>query len=563
MKGRRRVAASSGALLAVVLAACAPALPETVVPGTEITAGWTGELTSVNAAASPTAGNIDIAEMIRGDFGDVIDGEFVADESFGKITVVSDDPFTVLYDLAEPTWSDGVPLDAADLLLGWAGAAGYFDEEDGGGAADIAGDVPIVDEFARSIRVIFPEPSNLWQQAVSVPVPAHVLGAGAFGIDDVMEAKQAVIRAIQQSDQTALSELAAVWNGGFELGEKTDLSADLTISSGPFMLSEVAVAGEGQSVALVPNASYRGAVTPAVARIELVPRGDDPLSAVRDRLDVVQVAPLASDQSAIHDLEREDFTVSTTDDGTMWSMLLEPSGVFIRDAARVAFLHAAQANAMVQGGGGPWASAYTVTTSMTTAPGSRAYDVVDEDSGFTQALGSTDAEPAEDRRAAGLPDGTPVCVLYDRTSEFAVGAFAALREAAAQSGWSIVDCGSDDINAAADGGGWDAMIIRTPIPRSPQDIADQWGGAGDGPMIGTADSERDALIAQLAQTADVYAAREVRAQIEATIVRAAIAMPLATNPQLTIVSRGVTGVSPRSGGLAPLTYGAAQWAVAP
>ncbi len=127
---RRRFGAPLALLLAASLTACAPALPETVVPGTEITVGWTGAFTSANAAASPTPGNVAIAETIRGGFGDVIDGEFVADESFGVVTIVADDPFTVRYDLAEPAWSDGIPLDAADLLLGWAAASGYFDSEE-------------------------------------------------------------------------------------------------------------------------------------------------------------------------------------------------------------------------------------------------------------------------------------------------------------------------------------------------------------------------------------------------------------------------------------------------
>ena len=127
---RRRFGAPLALLLAVSLTACAPALPETVVPDTEITVGWTGAFTSANAAASPTPGNIAIAETIRGEFGDVVDGEFVADESFGVVTIVADDPFTVRYDLAEPAWSDGIPLDAADLLLGWAAASGFFDPQD-------------------------------------------------------------------------------------------------------------------------------------------------------------------------------------------------------------------------------------------------------------------------------------------------------------------------------------------------------------------------------------------------------------------------------------------------
>ena len=93
---RRRFGAPIALLLAASLTACAPALPETVVPGTQVTVGWTGAFSSANAAASPTPGNVAIAKTIRGGFGGVVDGEFVADESFGVATIVAEDPFTVL-----------------------------------------------------------------------------------------------------------------------------------------------------------------------------------------------------------------------------------------------------------------------------------------------------------------------------------------------------------------------------------------------------------------------------------------------------------------------------------
>ena len=72
---------------------------------------------------------------------------------------------------------------------------------------DAVARVPDVDEFARSIDVTFEQPIIGWQQAVAVPVPAHVIARHALGIDDAMEAKQAVIRAIQDDDRTALDEI--------------------------------------------------------------------------------------------------------------------------------------------------------------------------------------------------------------------------------------------------------------------------------------------------------------------------------------------------------------------
>lgn len=576
MRGRHRRAAPLTALTALVLAGCTPALPESVLPGTEITVGWNGELTSVNAAAAPTRGNVDVAEAIRGDFGDVIDGEFVPDEGFGTVTIVSEEPFTVRYDLAEPVWSDGIPLDAADLLLGWADAVGLLpagEDETGEDDADQddvgpedAADAPAppkIDEFARTIDATWPTPQMDWQTAVKASVPAHVVGARAFGIDDAMEAKQAVIDAIQDEDAAALAEIAEVWNAGFELEDPDNATSEQLLSSGPFQIDDITTDENGQSVTLVPNTSYRGLVTPKVARIDLVPGGDDPLADVGDRLDIVQLRPAAANREPVRELERVDFTVNTSHDGTLWSVQLNPTGVFGSAPARAAFLRAIPAAALVERGGGEWASAYTASTSMVSAPGSRAYDIVAEDSGFTAALGTPADDAAVDRESAGVTAGARACVLYDRGSEFAVGAFAALRDAAAEAGWGVTDCGSDDYQAALEQRSWNAVIARVPIPQSAAQIADQWGTEGTASLTRNADADRDALIAQLSQTADVYEAREVRAQIEASIVRAAVALPIAANPQLTVIGRGVTGVSIRNGADASLTYGMTQWEVVP
>lgn len=558
--------------MVAVLAACAPALPETVVPNTEITLGWTAQATSLNSLASPTAANLDIAAMTRSDFGDLIDGEFVADPSFGTVEIVGNDPFTVRYDLAEPMWSDGIPLDAADLLLGWAGASGYFapdgdgEDAEADAQADMGGEltVPTLDEFARAIDVTLAQPTRQWQQLVSAPVPAHVVGQRAFGTEDPMEAKQSVIRAIRADDTAALEKIAAVWNDDFEITQGGDAPADILLSSGPFQIEKISGGESGQSIRLAPNPSYRGIPTAQVARIDLVPPGDAPLDLVGDTLDILQVAPLAANRAPIRELERQDFTVDTGHDGTVWAVQLKPAGVFAAQPARVAFIHAVPASSLREAGGGEWASAYTGSISMVSAPGSEAYDIVGEDSGFTTTLGTKGDDPVLERLNAGVPDGSRVCVLYDRGSEFAVGAFSALRAAAGESGWNVVDCGSDDLDAAIAQSGWDAVIARVPIPQTADQIAAQWGTGGDAASFtGQADPARDALIAQLAITTDVYEARDLLAQIEATIVQAAVALPIAVNPRVTVIDRDVTGVATRDGAVAAVTSGVAQWAVVP
>lgn len=570
MSARRRIAAPLAVALALSITACTPALPESVVPGSVVTVGWSGTFTSGNTEAAPTPGNLDVAAMTRAGFGDAVDGEFVADESFGAVSIVSDDPFTVRYDLREPAWSDGIPLDAADLLLGWAAVSGFLDvtptSEAGVAAADdarptdAAPEVPRIDEFARAIEVTYPAPIDDWQSHLTVAVPAHVVAASALGVEDPMEAKQALITAIQQDDTDALATIAEVWAQGFAVGEKVPAAA--LISSGPFRVDEVAADAEGRSLTLVPNPAYRGTVTPKIAKIELVPSSADPVSQIGSGMNVVQVEPLAANREQIDDLERRDFPVDATHDGTVWTLLLRPAGVFSATAARAAFLRAIPSAALLERGAGVWSSAYTASSALLAAPGSRAYDIIAEDAGFAAALTGAD-DSIQEREAAGIAAGTPVCILFDRADEFAAGAITAARDAAAEAGWSVGDCGTEDLPGALEQGGWDAALVRVEIPQTADEIGAQWGTDGRASLVGLADPAVDALVGQLATTTDVYAARDVRAQIEAALIRDAVALPIALSPVITVTDKSVAGVAARDGRGASLTAGAVQWEVVP
>src|SRR5699024_4008460 len=143
-------------------------------------------------------------------------------------------------------------------------------------------------------------------------------------------------------------------------------------------------------------------------------------------------------------------------------------------------------------------------------------------------------------------------------NHFASGAYAALKKGVAEAGWDATDCGTDDPAAAVEEDeDCDAILTRVPVPEESADIASMGGSDGAPALSGSQNDELDDLIAELARTPDYYVARDLRVQIEATLVEDAVALPLASQPVLTISDRAVVGVQPPPG--TPITFGTSDW----
>ncbi len=579
--GRPGLVAASAVVLA--LAGCAPDLPTSVVEGSSVTVGWSKSVTSLNAATrdGATSGNREIAAATRAQFARVADGDVVLDESFGSVEVIDSAAasFTVRYELAEPRWSDGVPLDAADLLLAWAAGAnaGALAGTTTGGEGEFAAapsalvhsdEVPELDEFDRRIDVAFTRPVRDWRTAVDVAVPAHVVGRLALGIEDPMEAKQAVISAIEDGDAQDLTKIAAVWNDGFDLDETADdIPEELLVASGPYHVAAIKEGGEaerGDRVRLSVNREYAGTPPPTYEHVELETGSPlDQLAKMEEGLDVAQFAPTQENRELIRDLERRDHLVSSEGDGTVWALVLRADrGVFAAPEARMAFLRAVPRSDLVTAGAGTWRDAYQATDSVLFGPSADGYTASVEDAGLRETIGARSGDSAFERTRAGVSAGTSVCVLHDTDEPFAVEAFAALQSAMSEdeTGWQIRDCGDRDLqDRVAKGAEWQAVLTRIPLPESAREIATQWGST-KGPSLSGADAtQRDQIIDKLSRTADPYDERDLRVTLEAQIVDEAIVLPLAVNPVVTIAARGIENVEAGSGGSATLLSGVGAW----
>jgi len=292
-----------------------------------ITVGATGGLVSTNPhlPASNNASNNDLLWLVNGPGFHFFDDNLntVRNTDFGTYSPEdtefnADGSLTVTYTINEgQVWSDGVPVDAADMILMWGAMNNRFDtiseeayaeqhedDEDyiplpegqvyfGSGSFGMT-DVPafpIISDDGRTITFTFRDsPRADWFFQFGAPtVPAHVVGRLALGIEDPEEAKQAVISAFGgpenfraqdgteeptvltvlgpagtapagvttyvAPDLTALNEIANVFNNDFNF---STLPADssLYLSRGPYVFAEIQ---DGEFIRLERNPLFQTA----------------------------------------------------------------------------------------------------------------------------------------------------------------------------------------------------------------------------------------------------------------------------------------------------------------
>lgn len=285
--GKGLAVAAAGAL---ALSACTA--QSEIVENTSITVAWNQPLYSFNSSTSSgnATANAVILYLTQQSFNYYnSDLELVDNEAFGTMELSSEDPQTVTYTMADGvTWSDGVEVDAVDLLLNWAALSGYFnegepeyDEETGVivpntdtvwfdtvvyGTAISNTEVPDVSDDMMSMDLTYVEPSIDWQlNMTGAGVPAHVVAKRALGIEDPEEAKTAVYDAIMNADTEALAKLANVWNLDFDLVEMpAEEDAELLVGNGAYEVTDFV---QDEYITLVAREDYAAGPAPSVETV--------------------------------------------------------------------------------------------------------------------------------------------------------------------------------------------------------------------------------------------------------------------------------------------------------
>ncbi|TDN92473.1 ABC transporter family substrate-binding protein [Microbacterium sp. BK668] len=472
---------------ALVISGCAAGGGESnnddsgLVEGSSITAAWNQAFYSANGNTSygnATANN-NINYLTYAGFNYFNNvPELVQDTSFGSYEKISDDPLTIKYTIADDVkWSDGTAVDATDLMLNWAALsraldtpdfdpAEYTDPDtgeftdafptdvvyfDSGVTPDarfgLVQDTPEVSDDGKSVTLVYSKPYVDWETSFASPLPAHIIGEKALGIDDAEEAKTAVLDAIQNDDQEALAKISAFWNSGFNFTALPD-DPDLLVASGPYMISDFQA---DQFITLTANPEYTGDNKPKIEEITVrfIP---DPLAAAQalenGEVDIISPQATADLKTAVDAIDG--VTVLTGVEGTYEHLDLQfdqarnPDNIFKDPKVREAFLKTVPRQEILDKLIKPIVGEDALLrSSQIFVPGSEGYDESVANNGSDQ-FAEVDIEGAKALLAEAGLTNPEVCILYASNNPRRVNEFALIQASANQAGFNVTDCGSEE-----------------------------------------------------------------------------------------------------------------------
>lgn len=598
---RTQVLSAALAFVVVGTALSACTTTTTVVEGSQVAVAVSTPYTSANAStsfgrSSPT--NADVAYLTSTGFGYYDDGyALVEDPSFGTAEIVDDSPFTVRYSVSESArWSDGIPVDAADLLLAWAGNSGslntpdfddadFVDGDTGQYTVDFPDDVVFFDgtigsglELAtatpvivedRSLEVSYDSYFPGWRLALAPGVAAHVVAERALDLSDgsdvaadsdndadapdpadildaAMAAKAELVAAIAGADTEELAKLSRFWNTAYNLTETPDDPA-LLVSSGPYLVTEIV---DNESVTLSANPEYTGDREPSYETIVLRV-SPDPLETVdlleKHQVDIATPQPTEDVVSALVGLD--DVTVTAGSEGTFEHLDLQfadsASGVFGDVRARQAFLLVVPRQQILDDLIVPVQQDAGLLDSFVLRPGAEGYADAIAING-SRDYSRTDVRAATALLAeAGLVSPT-VCILYDPSNPRRIAEFKLIATSAARAGFLVTDCSNPQ---------WEGLLG---VPGVYDAALFAWDTTRLGPAaasaVFTSDSklanfnrysnpEVDRLIGEVDSSEDPGEVTRLLTEIDTEVWADAYGVPLFAYPTVTAVSADVSGVT--------------------
>ena len=580
---KRRViaAVTAVALTMLVLSGCtAPVLVE----GTSVTVAASQSFFSYNPKTSygNSVANSSIVSATNSQF-TYYDKQpkLVQDKSFGDYQVISHDPLTVKYTIrAGVVWSDGTPVDAADLLLAWAANSGalntpgfdsakyvdqgtgkftsafpknvvYFDGFSGNGL-QLVTKTPVIGDGGRSLTLVYDKYFVDWELVFGVGLPAHVVAGKALGLKKHQAAKDALVKAVTSRNTAELARISRFWNTGFNFtGMPKD--RELVVGTGPYLLSGLVA---NDHATLTANPRYLGDHRPRFEKVT-VKFISDPLAAVKalEAGDVDVISPQSNVDVAKALLSVKDVTVLSGFDGAYEHLDLQfdhgKSALFTDPLVREAFLKVVPRQQILDALVVPLQADAQLRSSQVFLPGEDGYPEAVKING-SRAYARVDVSGARALLARAGVMNPRLCLLYDPSNPRRVTEFGLIQKSAALAGFVVDDCSSPDWRALlGTPGAYDAALYALlPSTLAVTATAATFCSTATATNHNYYSNPRvDALLTQLASSSDQTKQRELLTQVDTLVWADAYGVPLYQFPAVTAFKRSVTGVS--SAPLAP------------
>ncbi len=594
--GTKKWFAGAAGLIAAALAlsACTPPAANstaTAPAASNVSVMWNQPFYSVNQYS--TSGN----NLVNANVGYLITdtmtyyGEglnLVNNKSFGTYEKLSDSPLKVKVTLADTaTWSDGVPVTAADLVLYWATYSGafntlsddevkkdqdtgavtstnkgsdvYFDQT-GVPAFSLVKDFPVIGDNGKSVTYTYSKPFADWEKnLMTAGLPAHVVGTRALGETDATKAADDVVKAFQNKDNATLSKISNVWNKDWNFKNKP-ADANLLVSCGPYVISD-AVAD--QYLTLTKNPNYKGEHKPSIDTIT-IRFNEDPMAGVQalQNGEVQLISPQVTEDAYKAAKALTNATTITGIEGSYEHIDLSVAsgGVFDPktyggDAAKAlkvkqAFLHVIPRQKIVDTLVKPVNPDAAVRNSFNAVPGAPDYEAVSSANGMGTTYGDVDVAKAKQLLSEAGVTSPTVRIMFAKQNVRRQGEFRLIKEAAEEAGFKIVDSSSDD---------WSTLVFTAPDKYDvaffawisngtgvtdviPQYKTKKLGGSNN--PYGFSNKQVDDLYDQLQVETDPAKQTEILKQVDKLLVDNAFGLTIFQFPSMTSYSNKLSGIKP-------------------
>ena len=484
------------AVASLTLAACA-AEETQIVENTSVSVAWNQPMYTFNPMTTngyATANN-NILYMTQSWFNYYnADQELISNEEFGTIEKLSDEPLTVKYTINEDVdWSDGTDVDEADLLFAWASLSGALNsadyepeyDEETGQVIEAEGDVVYFDTISQgsgiaavttlpefdenSMTVTYDTPSIDWElNLTGLNVPAHVVAMHALEIEDVEEAKTAVIDAITNNDTAVLAKLANFWNTGFDYTSMPD-DASLVVGNGAYTVTDFS----DQYVTLEAREGYTAGPAPkvqtitvrfipdALASIQALQNGEVDMTLPQATTDVLEAAEAIGDSVTITNenesvYEHIDLVFNN---GGPFDPATYGGDADKAKLVRQAFLTAIDVNEVLDKLIKPLNPEAEWAASQVFLPGAPGYEDSVANNG-SEAYGQGDADAAKALlEEAGVETPIDVNFLYGASNTRRANEYQLFAEQVSKAGFNLIDGGDDNWGSLLGSGTYDASLF--------------------------------------------------------------------------------------------------------